>query len=302
MDDVTDTVFRDIIAITAKPDVLFTEFTSIDGLFSRNREKVIRKLYYSEIQRPVVAQIWGSNAEKFAEAAKLVENLGFDGVDINMGCPDHGVMKSGAGASLINKYDLVRDITKSVQNAVPYLPLSIKTRLASTQALTEQWLEFLFRLNVQAITLHARTAKDMSKVDANWGEIEKAVEIKNKVNPNVILIGNGDIKNYHDSSEKAAKYKVDGGMIGRGIFQDPWAFEKTSPKPEHTSKERLELLAKHTQLFNQKWGTSKHFEIMKKFFKIYIKGFDSADDLRKQLMSTKHFNEAWQIIEANIQL
>jgi len=298
MDDVTDFVFREIIATIVKPDVLFTEFASADGLFSNGSEKVERKLLFSEIQKPIVAQIWGSNPENFKKAAKLIAELGFDGIDINMGCPDRSIMSKNSGAALINNKDLVGKLIQETRKGSSKLSLSVKTRLDMNPDLTKEWISFLLSQNIDTLIIHGRTAKAMSKGQADWEEIGKAVEIKNKINPEIILIGNGDIKNYKEVEEKHKNYGVDGVMIGRGIFNNPWVFEKSESVNERTKDEYIKLLVTHTKLFNDKWGKDKNFHEMKKFFKIYVKGFKGANILRQKLMQIKNYEEFCSVISS----
>ena len=298
MDDVTDFVFREIIATIVKPDVLFTEFASADGLFSNGSEKVERKLLFSEIQKPIVAQIWGSNPENFKKAAKLIAELGFDGIDINMGCPDRSIMSKNSGAALINNKDLVGKLIQETRKGSSKLSLSVKTRLDMNPDLTKEWISFLLSQNIDTLIIHGRTAKAMSKGQADWEEIGKALEIKNKINPEIILIGNGDIKNYKEVEEKHKNYGVDGVMIGRGIFNNPWVFEKSESVNERTKDEYIKLLVTHTKLFNDKWGKDKNFHEMKKFFKIYVKGFKGANILRQKLMQIKNYEEFCSVISS----
>ena len=299
MDDVTDFVFREIVAITAKPDVLFTEFTSTDGLFSRGHDKVIRKLRFSELQRPIVAQIWGATPENFEKAGKYIEELGFDGIDINMGCPDKGVIKKKSGVALIDNHKLAGELIDAVRRGAPNLPLSVKTRLAKDQESTKEWLSSLLSKNIDTLILHGRGAKG-SKDGANWEEIGKAVELKNKLNPEVLLIGNGDVTSYKEVLEKHKTYGVEGVMIGRGIFQNPWIFEKSAEALVHSTEKYLDLLLRHTKLFNDTWGKTKNFNIMKKFFKIYVRDFAGADNLRIQLMACKNYDEVATILYSAI--
>lgn len=298
MEDVTDVVFRKIILETARPDVFFTEFTSINGLISKGYDKVARRLTFNKEEQPIVAQIWGNDPELFYKAAVIIKDLGFNGIDINMGCPDRKVMKLKCGAAMIGNEENVKEIIKAVRTAAPELPLSIKTRVASTEDKTSKWLKFLLSQDLQAITLHARTAKDLSKVPARWEEIKKLVEYKNQINPNIVIIGNGDLIDHQDIISKHNTYGADGGMIGRGIFHNAWAFERT--QQTHTSKENLEVLLKHTKLFTQTWGTSKNFQILKKFFKVYVKGYPGADELRQKLMETNSYEEVEKIVTPNL--
>jgi tRNA-dihydrouridine synthase len=296
MDDVTDLVFREIISRIAKPDVLFTEFTSADALCSKGHKKVGHRLEYTEKQRPIVAQIWGADPENFKQAATYVQESGFDGIDINMGCPDRSIMQKGCCAALINKKELVEKLIKAVREGAPNLPLSVKTRLDATEELTKEWISFLLSQDINALILHSRTAAELSKVPARWEELGKAVELRNKINPNVTIIGNGDVQSYQEIMEKHKTYDVDGVMVGRGIFYNPWLFEKNESAKTHTPKEYMDLLIQHTKLFNDTWGDAKNFETMKKFFKIYIKDFDGANKFRQQLMEVKSYKEFCNII------
>ncbi|KKR73676.1 MAG: tRNA-dihydrouridine synthase [Candidatus Woesebacteria bacterium GW2011_GWA2_40_7] len=257
MDDVTDNVFRQVVLEAGRPDVFFTEFVSSDGLVFNSHGIPLRKLTFTSDQHPIVAQIWGTVPRNMKKAAKIVADLGFDGVDINMGCPVREVMKRGAGAGLIGNYDLSGEIIKSVKKGAGALPVSVKTRLGA--------------------------------FPADWEEIGEIVKIKDKIAPNTIIIGNGDVKSYIEVVKKAQKYGVDGVMIGRGIFVNPWVFSKDSG--EHTKAEYIKLLLRHMELFEKTWGGTKNFAIIKKFFKMYINNFKGASILRQKLMEAKSFEE-----------
>lgn len=296
MEDVTDVVFRKIVAGCAKPDVFVTEFTSADGLCSKGREKIIHRFNYTESQRPIVAQIWGKNPENLYQAAKIVKSLKFDGIDINMGCPDKTVMKQGCGAGLIGNYGLAEEIIDCVKSAAKGLPVSVKTRLGKDSFVTKPWIEFLAKQNLAAITIHGRTAAQLSTAPASWSKIGKAVAIKNKISPKTLLIGNGDIASYKQALAVHKKYGVDGIMIGRGVFANPWVFEKSLKPALHGKDDYIELLLKHLKLFEKTWGKTKNYQIMKKFFKMYIHNFDGANLLRQQLMVTTNSRQAQNIL------
>jgi len=294
MADVTDFVFREIVSETNKPDVLFTEFTSADGLMFKGRNKVIKNLLFSEKQRPIVAQIWGILPENYFKATKLIHKLGFDGIDINMGCSDKGVIKKNAGAGIIKDFNLAKDIIDAVKQASDKMAISVKTRLGFDKIITSEWISFLLEQKIDAITVHGRIATEMSKNKANWNEIKKSVKIRNKIAPNTVVIGNGDIKSYKQAIEYSKKYKVDGVMIGRGIFSNPWIFEK-----EETNYERqkyINLLLKHTRLYIETWGNTKNFNVLKKFYKMYVREFDGADLLRQKLMDCNNEKEVIKIV------
>lgn len=291
MADVTDCVFREIMCSTAKPDVFFTEFVSIDALFSKGQKSMERKLRYTLNQKPIVAQVWGTDPDLFARVAQRIKLLSFDGIDINMGCPDRAVRKKGAGSALIGENNKVKQIVSAIKIQTPNLAVSIKTRLAPTQKESSDWFSFLLSLDIAALTIHGRTAEELSKVPANWDEIARVTKLKKQSGANIAIIGNGDVKSQKEINEKHVKYGVDGVMVGRGIFNNPWLFEKTSTEKGHTTDDYLDLLVKHTTLFHKTWGNSKNFEIMKKFFKVYVKNFRGANQLRQKLMSIKSFDE-----------
>ena len=297
MEDVTDYVFREMVTETVKPDVLFTEFTSVDALVSKGFDAVVNKLKYSEGQRPIVAQIWGADPNYFLASAKVVYELGFDGIDINMGCPDKNVVKRSSGAALIGNNALVQQIIQATRAGAPTIPLSVKTRLSTNPESTQEWISFLLSQDIKALTIHCRTAKAKSKGDAKWGELGKAVELKNKINPGIAIIGNGDVLSYGEILEKHREYGVDGVMIGRGIFKNPWVFEKSESPRDRSKEEYLQLLQKHARLFNATWGSSKNFEIMKKFFKVYVKEFRGADELRKTLMECRNHEDLESVLK-----
>lgn len=291
MEDVTDTVFRQLIAKWGPADVYFTEFTNAEGLGSAGKERVLHRWKYTEVERPLVAQIWGINPEMHYESAKMAAKLGFDGVDINMGCPVKKIVKKGACSALINNPDLAAEIIKATQEGAGGLPISVKTRIGFDKIATEDWVTFLLNQKIQALTLHGRIAKQMSDKKADWLEIEKAVSIKNTVSPETILIGNGDVKSLKEIDEKVQSHKVDGVMIGRGIFEDVVLFNPNKSIGELSTSDKLNLLKEHIELFTKTWGDDKGYYNLKKYFKIYIKGFDGAVKIRSDLMQTKSAEE-----------
>jgi tRNA-dihydrouridine synthase len=294
MDDVTDNVFRQVVLSVARPDVFFTEFANVDGLVHGANGIPLRKLDFTPKQHPIVAQIWGTDPINFEKAAKMVAKLGFDGIDINMGCPIREVVKHGAGSGLIGNYELVEKIIKAVKRGSHGLPVSVKTRLGNKINISEEWITFLLKQNLSALTLHARIAKQMSTGVADWNELTKAVEIKNKISPKTLIIGNGDVASYVEVLEKRKEHGVDGVMIGRGVFANPWVFAKN--QLNHTKDDYINLLKKHIELFESTWGDTKNFAIIKKFFKMYIKDFRGANQLRIKLMDTKNFDEVRNLI------
>jgi nifR3 family TIM-barrel protein len=280
MADVTDTVFRQIIVKHGRPDVLWTEFVATDALCSAGREAVIRDLQYAPSERPIVAQIFGATPAHFYEAAKLVAELGFDGVDINMGCPEKSIVKSGACSALINEPKLAQEIIYATKEGAGEMPVSVKTRLGFGTDILEEWLPVLLETKIAAITIHGRTRKEMSKHPAKWNRIKDAVDMARGTG--TLIIGNGDVQSLEDARQKAAETGVDGVMLGRAIFGNPWLFNRDGKVP--TLEEKLRAMVAHTQLFEQTWGDTKSFELMKKHYKAYVNGFDGAKFLRMKLM------------------
>lgn len=305
MEDVTDTVFRQIIVKCGKPDVFFTEFTNVEGMCSKGREKVGKRLIFTPIERPIVAQIWGNNPKNYFETAKLIKLRGFDGIDINMGCPEKSVIKKGSCAALINNHSLAKEIILATREgagglrpAEGGLPISIKTRIGIKNIQTEEWASFLLGLNLDALVIHGRTATEMSDFPAHWDEIGKVVKLKNAMKLPTLIIGNGDVKSLSDAMEKYGKYKVDGIMIGRGIFENLWIFDKNIDPKKISHEEKLKLLIEHITLFDKTWGKTKNFSLMKKFYKIYINGRPDATVLRSKLMEFKTAQETLNFLKS----
>lgn len=302
MDDVTDNVFRQVINSTARPDVFFTEFTNVDGLTSVGSKIVGRKLEYENSQHPIVAQIWGNNPVNVYKSAKIVKKLGFDAIDFNMSCPVKHIVSRGCGAALIGNNKLAKDIIDALREGAGDLPISVKTRLGLKTNVIDEWSQFLLEQHLDALTIHARTASEMSKVPAQWKEIGKVVKYKNKISPYTIIIGNGDVKTYDQVIELGNEYGVDGVMIARGIFDNPWVFDKD--KKEHTKEEYLKLLLVHFDFFEKANSDpivlKKRFPALKKFLKMYVKDFSEASLLRQKLMETESLTEAREILKDNL--
>lgn len=293
MADVTDTAFRALVAKRGKPDVFWTEFVSADGLFYTNERgagmpapllnsnPLMRDLKFEENQRPIVAQIFSSKPERITYATKLVAELGFDGVDINMGCPDRSIEKQGAGAAMIKNPKRAVEIIRAAQEASD-LPVSVKTRIGYNKESLEEWLTILLEANPAAITLHLRTRKEMSLVAADWELMKKAVDIRDRVNPNVLLIGNGDVQNLDDAHKKVGETGCDGVMLGRAMFGNPWLFSDRKLE-EISLPEKLDALVELAYGF-EKLSPPKNFGILKKHIKAFVMGFDGAVELRTRLM------------------
>lgn len=307
MEDVTDTVFREIVLGMSAPGklhVVFTEFTSVEGMnHPDGRERVSERLVVNDSERKLlvekdvrlVAQIWGRNPEIYYNVAKHIsENYQFDGLDINMGCPVKKVIKTGSCSALIGEPQLAREIIHATKEGT-HLPVSVKTRTGIKKHQTEEWIAQLLETNPAAIILHGRTQKMQSEGEASWEEIGKAVAVRNRLNPSVPVHGNGDVFSMADGLNKIKQTGVDGIMIGRGIFQNPWFFNPE--KEEILQEERIEKLLEHTRLFEKTWGGIKNFNILKRFYKIYLNSFPGAARLRADLMEAKDYEDVYRYFE-----
>ncbi len=332
MADVTDAAFRRLITKYGKPDVMWTEFVSANGLMSQGREALARDLVYTEGERPIVAQLFSSDPEKMEGAAKLCAELGFDGVDINMGCPDRTIEKQGAGAAMIKNPDAARAVIAAAKRGIAAagknIPVSVKTRVGYSEVQTKEWIPMLLSCDIAALTVHVRTRKELSAVPADWSRLREVVKLRDKLAPDAVIIGNGDVTSLADGKKRAAESGADGVMVGRALFGNPWFFDEnrqivaTLPKRSifHkvpilnklfgtkrkapvsvtnpiTVEERLRVLVEHTRLFEELLGDIKSFAIMKKHYKAYCTGFPSAKELRMELMDAKDSGEVQQVVE-----
>lgn len=303
MADVTDCVFRDMIArhsrmgeVSGGPDVMWTEFVSADGLTSEGREVLKRDLEFSDRERPIVAQLFTSTPENMYKAASLCRELGFDGIDINMGCPDKSIEKQGAGAAHIKDWRQAQEIIKAAQRGAVDIPVSVKTRIGYNKIEFMDWLPKLLECNIPTLTVHLRTRKEMSKVDAHWELMPEIVKLVREMTGEVssggtIILGNGDIKSVKEGKLKVIESRCDGVMIGRGIFGTPWFFDENAYENGKTIEERLTILVEHTKLYEEKLGHIKSFAIMKKHYKAYVNNFDGAKELRMELMDCSNSKE-----------
>ena len=301
MADVTDPAWRKLVAKLGKPDVFWTEFVSADGLYhTRELAKMpdaenplMRDLAFTPGERPIVAQIFSSQPEMVSYAAKLVAELGFDGIDLNMGCPDRGIERQGAGSAMIKTPEVARAVIRAAQEASG-LPVSVKTRVGYNTESLDEWLPVLLEAKPAAITLHLRTRKEMSLVPANWEYMKKAVALRDRIAPDVLLIGNGDLTDLEDAKRKVAESGADGAMIGRGMLGNPWVF--AGRKPEDTPlPEKLAALVELAQDFEQ-LTPKKNFAILKKHIKAFVTGFDGAADLRAKLMAAESAAELESVV------
>ncbi len=299
MADVTDVAFRAMIAKYSKPygpDVMWTEFVSANGLCSQGREILKRDLEFSDIERPIVAQLFTSNPDTMREAAKLCRQLGFDGIDINMGCPDKSIEKQGAGAAHMKDWRTAQKVIRAAQEGAGDMPVSVKTRIGWNKVEFKEWLPKILECNVPVLTVHLRTRKEMSKVDAHWELMEDVVKLVRDVTGpleegGTIILGNGDITSVTEGKEKAKKTHADGVMVGRGIFGTPWFFNEEEYNKGKSIEEKLRICIEHTKLYEEKLGDIKSFAIMKKHYKAYVNHFDGAKELRAELMECQNSQE-----------
>lgn len=296
MEDVTDVVFRHVVAKAGEPDVYFTEFTNSESYCHPDgRESVRGRLTFTEDEQPIVAHIWGDKPEFFREMSIGMAEMGFKGLDLNMGCPAPNVFKHGRGAGLILRPERAAELIEA--SKVGGLPVSVKTRLGH-QNVNEymDWLGHLFEQDIANLSIHLRTKVEMSKVDAHWELIEPIKQLRDQIAPNTLLTINGDIPNRQVGLQLANEYGIDGLMIGRGVFKNPFAFEKI--ERQHSPLELINLFRYHLNLFDQQQAQDERtYTPLRRFFKIYIREFRGANDLRIALMETETTDEARQLLD-----
>lgn len=292
MDDVTDTVFRQLIGSLAAPDLYFTEFVSVDGLQSVGRRNLLKRIQFTANERPIIAQIWGKNPDNYYKTAGELVELGFDGIDINMGCPVKAVVKNGCCSALIENRDLAVEIIKATQaGSDGRLPVSVKTRLGFSK-IDLSWHALLLEQKLDALSVHGRTSKQLSDVPADWHKLGEISKLRDQLSPTTKIVGNGDVMNRQQGIELATEHGIDGIMIGRGVFADPFVFATDSPWPTYTRQQRIQLFAQHVKLFSETWkNKERNIHTLNKFCKMYIQSFDGAKELREKLMSAKKTQE-----------
>lgn len=306
MEDVTDTVFRQVIMSCGRPSVMFTEFTNCEGMQSAGQKAVIHRLKYSKSEQPLIAQVWGITPEDYFKTAKLIKDMGFAGIDINMGCPVPKIIKQGACSALINNQPLAFEILKLVREAVgPNYPVSVKTRIGFSKIQTDEWFNFLLQQPIDAITIHARTVKELSEPAPHWDEVKKVVQLRSNLYPDLtkapVLLGNGSVLSINEGQDIISQTGIEGIMFGRGIFQNPWLFNpdyeivdniltNVSTNQEISIAQRLELMQYHLNLWQETWGDTKPVAVLKKYFKIYIHGFEGASQMRSEVMNLSNLN------------
>lgn len=291
MEGVTDIAFRQVVARAARPEIFYTEFTNVNSYASeKGRHNALERFRYESTEQPIVAQIWGTKPEMIAETATALKELGYPAVDLNMGCPDRHVVATGGGSGLIRTPELAKEGIRAAKTAG--LPVSVKTRLGYSRV--DEWRDWLTNVLEEkpaALTVHLRTKKEMSKVEAHSELVPEILALKNELSPETKLIINGDIKNRQDG-QKYIDQGADGIMIGRGVFTNPFCFEK-EPR-EHSRDELIALMEYHLDLY-EKYELAP-YDPLKHFYKIYINNFPGASDIRAQLMQTKSIAEARELI------
>lgn len=300
MANVTDVAFRSMFAKYGKPDVMWTEFVSADGLCSEGRKVLLNDLKFSKKEKPIVAQLFSGHTDKMREACGIVARLGFDGVDINMGCPDRAVEKQGAGASMMKNPELAKEILMAARIGAPSLPISIKTRIGYNK-IDLNWIEFILEQHLPALTVHLRTRKEMSDFPAHWDLMKEIVKLRDRISPETVLIGNGDVTSLDDARTKVKESGCDGAMIGRGIFGNPWFFKGKSPS-EIPVEQRLRAMLEHAKLFDKHLGKVKNFANMKKHFKAYVSGWEGAKELRVKLMESDDLKDVERIVKEYLKM
>ncbi len=306
MEDVTDTVLRELLLGLADPGclhVVMTEFVSTDGLLhKKGRKRVIHRLHVTGGLRKllkkknvrIVAQIWGNKPENYQRVIReIASEMEFDGIDINMGCPVPKVVARGCCSGLIGNPALAREIIQAAKEA-SHLPVSVKTRIGLKSVATEEWIGHVLDARPAALTIHGRTQKQMSDGLADWNEIAKAARLRDRLGLELPVLGNGDVQSLEEARQKCAEFGLDGAMVGRGIFHNPWLFME-DPR-ERTQEEKLALLWQHTERFNQVWGDTKNFQLLRRYYSIYSKGFPGAAELRARLMQTESIADVKRVM------
>lgn len=315
MDGVTDAPFRYIVAKHGPSAVSFTEFTNVEGL-ARGAVSMLKAFRYSEVERPVVAQIYGVEEESYYKVALMLCHLGFDGIDINMGCPANKVARRNSGAGLIRIPKHAQKLVLTTKQAVKdwsegitlekagirpkiinhlkaikpeegpriQIPVSVKTRTGVDKIVTEEWISTLLETEPANLSLHGRTLKQMYTGHANWEEIGKAAALCRPTETS--FLGNGDVMNLDDAYRKIKEYDTDGVLVGRGTLGNPWFFKAHTP----TTKERIKVAVEHCKAFEELMPDLAFFN-MRKHLGWYCKGFDGARELRSKLMQTNSSEE-----------
>lgn len=296
MEAVTDVVFRHVVSQAGRPDVYFTEFTNATGWYRAGNKAIGGRLIKTDDENPIVAQLWGSDPDAMAALSAHCAELGYDGIDLNMGCPDQSAIKGGGGADMIRHPDRAYAMIAAAKTSG--LPVSVKTRLGySSVDEWREWLTGVLEQDISVLTIHLRTKKEMSKVPAHFELIPAIKQLRDEIAPQTLLVINGDIRDRSHGLELVAQYGIDGIMIGRGVFANPYAFSVRTDKP--SKQELVALLRTQLDLYDTYAQlTGRPFETLKRFFKIYIRDFDGASDLRDRLMHAKSTDEVCELLDS----
>lgn len=286
MDGYTDLPFREMLARYGPPDVYYTEFVSAEGLSSKGRKNLIKTLKYNHKERPIVAQLFGSDPKSFEVAGEFVASLNYDGLDINMGCPDRKVFANGSGSALIETPALAKQIISAAKKGANGLPISVKTRIGVRDNSIENWLPVLLEEAPDCIIIHARTKVQMYKGIADWDSIKRAVEIRNHLMSETLIIGNGDIHNYQEGIEKSKEAGTDGFMIGRAMIGNPWVFNNKINKDMLSEDEIFDAMITHARLYEETLPQGAKFYPMRKHLQEYLTGFQHSKKFRMALVTT----------------
>ena len=303
MDDVTDTVFRQLIADCHAPDLFFTEFVNVDGLQSRGRPRLLHKLASTPKEQPLIAQIWGKTPANYEKTAAELVDMGFAGVDINMGCPEKSIIKNGCCSALINNRDLAVEIIAAVKRGVNgRVPVSVKLRTGFNEV-DFSWHELILQQDIDMLTVHGRTTKEMSKVPARWDDIAHIRGLRDKIAPNTLIVGNGDVTSHAHGLQLAQQTGVDGIMIGRAIFDDPFIFSSDSPWAAMPETDKLQMFKKHIELFLRTYPPEqkgRNWESLKRMAKMYIHATENASVFRDKLVRSKTAAEMLETIDERL--
>lgn len=323
LDGITDEAFRLTQCQIAKPDIIFTEFVSAEGL-AHNAVKLFDNLLYSSVERPIVGQLFGKDPDSFYIAAVILCALGFDGIDINLGCPAKTVTQHGSGAALIDKPELVSQIIKSVQRAISdwssnkitlkdlklkekvyqvidrnlkyskfkgkIVPtLSVKTRLGITSDVSSTWIPFLLSHHLDFMTLHGRTLKQGYSGQADWDAIAAAAKLAHQ--SQTIFFGNGDVQSRSQALAYCQKYQVDGVLIGRAAMGNPWAFNDQNPE----FKKKYQAMLLHAKNFTKIFPT-RRFDPLRRHFLLYVSGHPQAKALRQKIITLTSVDQLAKLV------
>ncbi|MGA2381767.1 MAG: tRNA-dihydrouridine synthase, partial [Spirochaetia bacterium] len=304
MEDVTDTVFRRIVQIAGAPDLLVTEFTSTDGLCTASRHRVIGRFRFTAGERPLIAQIWGNTPEYYRRVAAEIREMGFDGLDINMGCPVRKIIERGSCGALIENPGLAAELIAAAREGARGLPVSVKTRIGVTESRAEEWLGFLLDQGIAALTVHGRTVVQQSEGEADWDIVALAVRLRDETAPHARIVGNGDVRTADSFHQRLEESRADGIMIGRGIFENLFLFRaiRGGPEPHDfallSPEEKIAWFHRHIALHEDTWGPAGRFDVLKKFAKTYLRAFEGAGRLIDAIMHARTHEAARATLDA----